>query len=445
MGKKKSGPPPAAKSEVAVRCAYGKMVDINKIKPNPANPNTHPDVQIDRLALLIKEHGWRHPITVSKRSGKVVSGHCRLLAARKLNLKQVPVDYQDFKSDAEEYAVLIADNVVQELATIDGLKMADILCELDQANYDLALTALDQSQIEDYINGPLYDKRDAKDDEVPEPPEKAITKSGDLWLLGEHRVLCGNATEPADLNRLFDNKKMTLTFTSPPYDNNEVYEKNSTRVDYKFLIRALIGEAKKHLIQGGIICINIGNRVGMNNSYICSSIMEEIGLKFLRRIVWVKPKGVGYPTQSVMRRYPWALGYTPRTITEDLLFYAETKEVEELIFGSNGPRRESVRTEALDSRKAWKWFTDVWEIKLIQSDKKQGHPTAFPVELAENVILFFSCKNEIIYDPCSGSGSTLIACEKFNRKCYAMEIDPIYCDVIVKRWEQYTGKKAKLA
>jgi ParB-like chromosome segregation protein Spo0J len=107
------------------------MVDVGKLKPNPANPNTHPDVQIERLALLIKEHGWRHPITVSKRSGKIVSGHCRLLAAKKLGLKQVPVDYQDFKSDAEEYAVLIADNVVQDLAEIDGLKMADILCELD--------------------------------------------------------------------------------------------------------------------------------------------------------------------------------------------------------------------------------------------------------------------------------------------------------------------------
>jgi len=116
--KRESGTPSPDMSKVAVRCAYDKMVDIAKLKPNPANPNIHPDIQIDRLALLIKEHGWRHPITVSKRSGKVVSGHCRLLAARKLNLKQVPVDYQDFKSDAEEYAVLIVDNVVHCYLTL---------------------------------------------------------------------------------------------------------------------------------------------------------------------------------------------------------------------------------------------------------------------------------------------------------------------------------------
>jgi hypothetical protein len=137
-----------------IHCSYDKLVDIKKLIPNPANPNTHPEAQIDKLALLIKNHGWRHPVTVSNRSGLLVAGHCRLLAAKKLGLSKVPVDYQDFTNEAEELAVLVSDNVVQELADVNGLKMADIIVELDQVDYDLELTALSKEQIEDYVVGP---------------------------------------------------------------------------------------------------------------------------------------------------------------------------------------------------------------------------------------------------------------------------------------------------
>jgi ParB-like chromosome segregation protein Spo0J len=141
-------------SGVRIYCSCTDLRPTAALRPNPGNPNGHPEAQVDKLAKIIKAHGWRHPITISRRSGFVVSGHCRLLAAQKLGLAEVPVDEQDFASDAEEYAVLIADNVVQELAETDGLKMAELLCELDQANYDLELTALSKEQIEDYINGP---------------------------------------------------------------------------------------------------------------------------------------------------------------------------------------------------------------------------------------------------------------------------------------------------
>jgi len=140
-------------SKIAVHCAYDKMIETGKLVPNPANPNQHPEKQVTKLAALIKYHGWRHPITVSKKSGFIVSGHCRLQAAQALELKECPVDYQDFESEAEEYAVMIADNVVQEFAEIDGLKMADILAGLDKFNYPMELTALEPFQIEDYIDG----------------------------------------------------------------------------------------------------------------------------------------------------------------------------------------------------------------------------------------------------------------------------------------------------
>jgi len=148
----RNGPP--------VNCAYDEMVQIASIRPNPRNPNKHPPEQVEKLAKLIKAHGWRNPITVSTRSGLVVQGHCRLLAAQKLGLKQAPVDYQDFDSDAQEWAVMVADNVIAELAEIEGLKMGELLCELDQLNYDLDLTALSPEQIENHVSGPIIDFKD---------------------------------------------------------------------------------------------------------------------------------------------------------------------------------------------------------------------------------------------------------------------------------------------
>jgi len=143
-----------------IYCSYTKLIKPNSLKPNPANPNKHSDSQIELLAKLIKSHGWRHPITVSNRSGFIVSGHCRLMAAKSLGLGQVPIDEQDFASEAEELAVLVADNQIPELSEIDGLMMADILCELDQQNYPLDLTALSPAEIDDYIVGPTDNKKD---------------------------------------------------------------------------------------------------------------------------------------------------------------------------------------------------------------------------------------------------------------------------------------------
>lgn len=128
---------------IKVECAHDNMVDIKRLRPNPANPNRHPQAQIEKLANLIQNHGWRHPITVSNRSGLIVAGHCRYEAAKLLKLKKVPVDYQDFASNEEELAVLVADNVIQEFAETDSMKMAEILIELDKESYPLDLTALE--------------------------------------------------------------------------------------------------------------------------------------------------------------------------------------------------------------------------------------------------------------------------------------------------------------
>ena len=141
--------------KIRVYCPFDALAERVTLVPNTANPNIHPVEQINRLALNIAGHGWRQPITVSKRSGLIVSGHARLLAADKLQLTHVPVGYQDFKSKAQELAVLVSDNVIAELATTSGPAMADILLELDKVNYDLLFTGLDKKEIEKFIDGPV--------------------------------------------------------------------------------------------------------------------------------------------------------------------------------------------------------------------------------------------------------------------------------------------------
>ena len=135
-------------NQIKIFCSHKKLISTDQLKPNPANPNIHSDQQIEKLAKIIQAHGWRHPITISNRSGLIVSGHCRFYAAQRLGIKQVPVDYQDFSSDAEEKAVLIADNKIQELAEIDSQKMDDILAELKAVDYPLELTAIDAEDLE---------------------------------------------------------------------------------------------------------------------------------------------------------------------------------------------------------------------------------------------------------------------------------------------------------
>ena len=173
-------------NENRVECAFKKMEAIENLKPNPRNPNTHPEEQITKLAKLIQLHGWRLPITVSNRSGFIVAGHGRHLAALKLGLKEVPIDTQDFQNDAEELAVLVSDNVVADLATFDDFMMGDILRELGTLDVDMeAFTALDADQINDYMNPEQPAAEGLTDDDaVPEPPKVAVTQPGDLWLLG---------------------------------------------------------------------------------------------------------------------------------------------------------------------------------------------------------------------------------------------------------------------
>jgi len=179
---------------IPVFCAYDELVPIESVVGNPRNPNTHPERQIALLAKIIDAQGWRAPITVSTRSGFVVRGHGRLMAARLLGKTHVPVDRQDYADEASEWADLVADNRLAELAEIDESLLHDMLADVAASDLDFTLTGFD----EDVLNK-LGMASDVVEDEPPEPPAEPVTRLGDLWLLGEHRVLCGDSTDPANV------------------------------------------------------------------------------------------------------------------------------------------------------------------------------------------------------------------------------------------------------
>jgi len=207
---------------VPVYCAHDKIVDTVKMVPNPANPNKHPDDQIKMLAKIIKSSGWRQPITVSNRSGYIVKGHGRLMAAQLAGLDQVPVDYQDYASEAEEYADLIADNRIAELAEVDNKMLADIFAEIDTGEIDLDQTGYKETEIEQIINQlaeSVHDEldNDKGDDFDPEPAAAPVSMVGDVWILGRHRVMCGDSTNEKQVAELLDGAQPEILLTDPPY------------------------------------------------------------------------------------------------------------------------------------------------------------------------------------------------------------------------------------
>jgi len=197
--------PRAIIGDVPVWCVHDKIIDCEKLVPNPKNPNTHPRKQLELLGKIIKTQGWRSPITVSNRSGFIVKGHGRLEAANAAGILQAPIDYQDYASEAEEWADMVTDNRLAEIAEIDKGKLASIMAELKMTDIDMELSGFSLAD----IDKSFLDERQGLTDEdaVPEPGPEPITKPGDLYALGNHRLLCGDAGVKGDMDRLGMNRK----------------------------------------------------------------------------------------------------------------------------------------------------------------------------------------------------------------------------------------------
>ncbi len=380
-----------------------KTVKISEIRPHPKNPRVHPDSAIDKLVRSIKEFGWTNPILVSK-DGYILAGHARLKAAEKAGIQEVPVIYLELEG-AKAEAYLIADNRLQEETDWDLPKLKDLLQELDTGELDLELTGFDMEEIEDLI-AQLHEPEEIVEDEVPEPPEEPITKPGDLWILGKHRLLCGDATDPEQVSKLMGNQLADMIFTDPPY--NVDYQGSAGKIMndnmtddafYRFLLDAFKNMAQNSK-EGAPIYVCHADSEGLN----FRTAFKKAGWDLKQCIIWVKQRFVMGRQDYHWQHEPILYGWKPGAAHK---FY--------------GGRNQST----------------VWQIDRPMASRE--HPTMKPVSLCAKAIENSSKAGDIVLDLFGGSGSTLIACEQLNRTCYMMEIDPVYCDVIVQRYINLKG------
>ncbi len=368
-----------------------KTVKINELKPHPKNPRVHPDSAIDKLVRSIKEYGWTNPILVSA-DGYILAGHARLKAAEKAGIEEVPVIYLPLEG-AKAEAYLIADNRLQDETEWDYEKLKDLLQELDTGEFDIELTGFDMDEIEDLI-AQIHVPEEIIEDDVPEPPEEPITKPGDLWILGRHRLLCGDATKKEDVERLMDGKKADMVFTDPPYNISYQGVKDKRGIiNDKMSDDDFVG----FLQQSIMVCDTVYVCCSWQYDHLFKQAMTNLGIPPKAMIIWNKVN----PAQHLDKYFK----------QHEIIFY----------YGKFGGEK-TLRG-------------DIWECKR---QRNTVHPTMKPIKLIA-MALDDNPDKKIIYDGFGGSGSTLIACEQLNRTCYMMEIDPIYCDVIVQRYINLKG------
>ena len=364
-----------------IRCKHDELVSITELKPHPKNRNKHPKEQIARLAKVLAYQGWRYPIKVSKQSGYVTSGHGRILAAKHNGWHDVPVNYQDYESEQQEYADVVSDNAIALWAELE----ADAI-KMDVKDFGPAFD-IDLLGMQDFTVEP---ERTGNEDEVPEPPKEAITKPGDLYQLGEHRLLCGDSTDSTQVSRLMNGEKADMVFTDPPYGIGLHYNSHDDSEEKWFgLMDKVIPIAREIAPLVIIPCCRI------------------------KALPWWYKN---YTPDWIMCWYKGSPGHTSHVGFNDWEPH--------LVWGK--PKNQ---------------MHDYWQTAC--GFEVDGHPCPKPVAYCEWIVERAVGRNDTVLDLFLGSGSTLIACEKTNRKCYGMEIDPLYCDVIISRWEKYTGRKAE--
>lgn len=413
-------------------------VDVDVLSDNPKNRNHHPDDQIDRLAELIKYQGWRVPIIVSNQTGLIMAGHGRVMAAKKLGMKNVPVSYQDFETEEQAYAFLISDNSIASWAELDLSKIQMDVKGLS-TDFKIEMLGLRNPLVEPEVVAPGCDQ-----DEVPEVPKETICKLSDIWILGNHRLMCGDSTSIDAVENLMNGENAELCFTSPPYADQREYngEKELSTQHLATFIRASC-----HLCKYYAINLGLSRKEGQLNTYWDDYITEarSSNLLFLSWNVWDKGEcgSIGNQTAMFGISHEWIFVFGPNK--KELNRTVENKSAGELA-NHNGNRQKDGTVKKQKDRIIGQYsqLKTIYQCTAQKARDEIDHPARFPVGFPEGYIEAMTLHGESIYEPFGGSGTTLIACEKTNRRCFMMEIDPHYCDVIVARWEKYSGKKATL-
>ena len=380
------------------------------LTPYDRNPRLN-DAGVEAVMASIREFGFRQPIVIDPQ-GVIIVGHTRHKAALKLGLEIVPVHVAEGLTDAQIRAYRIADNQTAQLSEWDDEKLAAELMELAKQDYDLDLTGFSADEIASYIDGPPSEGL-TDPDAVPDAPA-AITQPGDLWLLGEHRLLCGDSTKAEDVARLLNGAKADMLLSDPPYgvsyvgktaDALTVENDSLGEPELEKLVGAAFDHAQAHCRPGSYWYATVPAgplHLVFADDWKRRGILRQI-------MVWAKDSMVLGHSEYHYAHEPILFGWLP------------------------GERhKNSDRTR-----------TTLWKYDRPKANRE--HPTMKPVALWAQAVEDGSRAGELVFDPFLGSGTTLIACEQLGRRCCGMELSPQYCDVIVKRWEEFTGKKAERA
>lgn len=408
---RRTGPPRSAPSDLAVQYR-----PISSLEPYGRNPRVHSEAQIDQIAQSIREYGWTNPVLVDGEYG-VIAGHGRLLAAMKLGIAEVPVIELSHLTPAQRQALVLADNKIAENAGWDIGLLREELLALDHLGFDLGLTGFALAEIEQIItwaprNGGLTDP-----DEAPAAPVNPVTRLGDTWLCGRHRVLCGDCTNAHDVTAVLGDTVPQLMVTDPPYGvqydadwrnradraNGKPYGARATgkvtnddRADWREAWALFPGDAA-YVWHAG------------TKADIVAESLDASGFEIRSQVIWGKSR--------------FAISRGHYHVQHEPCWYAVRR-------GGTG-HWQGDRSQ-----------TTLWQIEHLKSET--GHSTQKPVECMRRPIINNSAVGQPVYDPFLGSGTTMIATEMEGRTCLGLEIEPQYVDVIVERWQNFTGKQARL-
>ncbi len=374
-------------------------VPTTDLLPYAMNSRTHSDEQVAQIAASIEEFGFTNPILIDDAAG-IIAGHGRLMAAKRLNLNDVPTITLEGLTEAQKKAYVIADNKLALNAGWDTEGLTAELRRLQELEFDLDLIGFDSDELAQLLE-PEQAEGLTDEDDVPDVPETPVTVEGDIWVLGNHRLMCGDSTSIDALDKLMDGASIDLVHTDPPYGINE----KGMRDDRGGLTtNSKLPDFKDDSVQYAVDAFNL---------------CQSLGIK--RQVWW----GANYYAHSVPQTNNWFV-WDKRVDDK----YKDTQSDCELAYVKS--KWASVRI-----------FRHVWKgmIKDSERGEKRVHATQKPVALAEWVIDYYKDVSTVL-DLFGGSGFNILACEKKNLSCYTMELMPEYCDVIIKRWQDYTGKKA---
>ncbi len=374
------------------------QIPVDALIPYARNSRTHSEAQVAQIAGSIREFGFTNPVLIDAENG-IIAGHGRIMAAQKLGLTEVPCIRLDHLTETQRKAYIIADNKLALNSGWDDSMLALELAELQDDNFDLSLTGFNESELADLLAETVEGETDP--DEAPEPPVNPVTVQGDVWILGNHRLMCGDSTSVDAVEKLMAGEKADMVFTDPPYGVDYKGIKNDDREGLEELLRGAFGNYLASSKSGAACYVFHSDK--------CADIFHKVFREFFHfssMVIWAKNSltlsRTDYQSQHEPCLYGWMKNGTHS-------FFGDRKQV------------------------------SVWR---FDKERVEGHTTPKPVALVEKALVNSSKGGDAVLDLFGGSGSTLIACEKTNRHARLMELDPKYCDVIIKRWQDFAGKKA---